>query len=61
MLLEKQASRNSGHLVYNFRKINIQTIEAALENKMGRFPNVYILSKKSVATNIFNLIFSKII
>ena len=29
------------HLVYNFRKINIQTIEAGVENKMGRFPNVY--------------------
>jgi len=28
-------------LVYNFRKINIQTIEAAVKNKMGRFPNVY--------------------
>ena len=29
------------HLVYNFKTINIQTIEAAVENKMGRFPNVY--------------------
>ena len=29
------------HLVYNFRKIYIQTIEAGVENKMGRFPNVY--------------------
>jgi hypothetical protein len=28
-------------LVYNFKKINIQTIEAAVENKMRRFPNVY--------------------
>ena len=28
-------------LVYNFKAINIQTIEAAVENKMGRFPNVY--------------------
>ena len=29
------------HLVYNFKTINIQTIEAAVENKMRRFPNVY--------------------
>ena len=53
------------HLVYTFRQINIQTIEAGVENKMGRFPNVYtyicILSKESLATNIFNFIFSKII
>jgi hypothetical protein len=29
------------YLVYNFKTINIQTIEAAVENKIGRFPNVY--------------------
>ena len=28
-------------LVYNFRKINIKTIEAGVENKMRRFHNVY--------------------
>jgi hypothetical protein len=51
------------HLAYNFRKINIQTIEAAVENKMGRFPNVYtyiyILSKKNLATNFLILYFQK--
>ena len=53
------------HLVYNFKTINIRTIEAAVENKMGRFPNVYIhvyiLNRKSLTRNIFNFIFSKII
>ena len=29
------------HLVYNIKTINIQTIEAVVENKMGRFPNLY--------------------
>ena len=29
------------YLVYNFKTINIQTIEAAVESKIGRFPNVY--------------------
>jgi hypothetical protein len=52
------------HLVYNVRTINIQTIEAAAENEWDDFLmyiHVYILNKKSLARNIFNFIFSKII
>ena len=48
------------HLVYNFRKINIQTIEAAVENKMGRFPYVYTCiytEQEQLSNKYFNFIF----
>ena len=52
------------HLVYNFKTINIQTIEAALKTKWDDFLiyiHVYILNRKILTRNIFNFIFSKII